>query len=272
MNCKNCHTELHEQDEYCRNCGAKIIRKRLSFKNLFEHLSETFFNYDNKLLRTITQLFKEPEDVIVGYINGVRKKYVNPISMFGLALTITGIYTFIVFKYFPEFFDFSGLMQTGQEEMQRKNLAIMQEYQGIIMMLYVPIYALMAKVVFIGKKQFNYTELLVIFMYIQAQISIVSSIVVLLMGAMGLVSSWVGLLMIPIMILYSAYCLKRIYKLNFAEIVLRTLIFGIVLFIVFVILTIGMMIVMYLNGDLQEMMEAQKAAIEAKRALKDSIN
>ena len=83
MNCKNCHTELSEHDDYCRNCGARIIRNRLTFRNLFEHLSETFFNYDNKLLRTLIDLIKKPEDVIVGYINGVRKKYVNPISMFG---------------------------------------------------------------------------------------------------------------------------------------------------------------------------------------------
>ena len=52
MNCKNCHTELHDHDDYCPNCGARVIRNRLTFKNLFEHISETFFNYDNKLLRT----------------------------------------------------------------------------------------------------------------------------------------------------------------------------------------------------------------------------
>ena len=97
MNCKNCHTDLQENDDYCKNCGGKVIRKRLSFKNLFEHLSETFFNYDNKLLRTFVQLIKNPEDVIVGYINGVRKKYINPISFFGLSLTLSG-FLFLLLK------------------------------------------------------------------------------------------------------------------------------------------------------------------------------
>lgn len=54
MSCKNCLTELSEQGEYCKNCDVKVIKKRLSFRNLFVHLSETFFNYDNKLLRTFT--------------------------------------------------------------------------------------------------------------------------------------------------------------------------------------------------------------------------
>ncbi|WP_299362832.1 DUF3667 domain-containing protein [Winogradskyella sp.] len=263
MNCKNCHTELHEHDDYCRNCGAKVIRKRLTLKNLFEHLSETFFNYDNKLLRTVIQLFKEPEDVIVSYINGVRKKYVNPISLFGLALTLSGLYILILNKYFPEVFDFSSLTVKGQEEFQKKNMIFVQEYQSIIMMLYVPLYALMAKVVFFGKKQFNYTELLVVFMYIQAQISIVSSIAIILLGVLGLANSIVGMLTIPLMILYAAYCLKRIYKLSLLDIIVRTILFGAVLFVVFIILTILLMVVMYFNGDLEQMIEAQRAAKEA---------
>ncbi|WP_282044418.1 DUF3667 domain-containing protein [Winogradskyella flava] len=272
MNCKNCQTELQEPDDYCKSCGGKVIRKRLTFRNLFEHLSETFFNYDNKLLRTIIHLFKQPEDVIVGYIDGVRKKYVNPVSLFGLALTLSGIYILVVNKYFPEMFDFSTLTVEGQEEFQQKNMQFVQEYQSIIVMLYVPIYALMAKLVFFDKKKFNYTELLVVFIYIQAQISIVSSVIVIALGVLGLSSGIVGMAMIPLMILYSAYCLKRIYNLNFLDITVRTLLFGVVLAITFVIITILMLVIMYFNGDLKEMVEAQKAAKEAKEIIKDSIN
>ncbi len=266
MNCKNCHTELDEHDDYCRNCGARVIRRRLTIRNLFEHLSETFFNYDNKLLRTIIYLFKQPEDVIVGYINGVRKKYVNPISLFGLALTLSGLYIIIINKFFPEMLDFSSLAVEGQEEFQKRNMAFLQEYQSIFMMLYVPLYALMAKVVFIGKKQYNYTELLVVFIYIQAQISIVSSLVMIVLGVFGFSNSIVGMLSIVLMILYAAYCLKRIYKLSLGGIILRTLLFGGVLFVFFIILTIILLVVMYLNGDLQQMIEAQRAAQEAARS------
>ncbi len=63
MTCKNCHTELEEYDDYFKNCGGKVIRNRLTFKNLFEHISETFFNYDNTLLKTFITLFRKPEAV-----------------------------------------------------------------------------------------------------------------------------------------------------------------------------------------------------------------
>ena len=263
MQCKNCHTELQKQDDFCSSCGGRVIRNRLTFRNLFVHLSETFFNYDNKLLRTVIDLFKRPEDVIVGYIEGVRKKYVNPISLFGLALTVTGLYMIIINKFFPEMIDFSNLAIEGQEEMQRKNMQFIQEYQSIIVMLYVPIYALMARLVFFDKKRFNYTELLVVFMYIQAQISIVSALLTIAIGLIGYSSSMVGVFMLILMIIYTAYALKRIYKFNFFEIIVRTLLFGVVLAITFVILIVVVFIFMYLNGDVQEMIEAQRATKES---------
>ena len=105
MHCKNCNSELSELSTYCDQCGGRVIKNRLTLKSLFLHLSETFFNYDNKLLRTFLNLFKAPEDVIGGYISGVRKKYVDVISYFALALTITGFEWFILNKFYPEAID-----------------------------------------------------------------------------------------------------------------------------------------------------------------------
>lgn len=260
MNCKNCHTALTPESDYCNSCGGKIIRQRLTIRNLFEHLSETFFNYDNKLLRTTIDLFKKPEVVIGGYIDGVRKKYVNPVSLFGLALTISGIYILILNKFFPEAMDFSAFTLEGQEEMQKRNMSFVQEYQSVFMMLYVPLYALMARLAFIGIKKYNYTELLVVFIYIQAQISIVASISIILVAFLGVKHGIISMVLIPLMILYSAYCLKRLYNLSLSSIILRTLFFLVILFVVFFLLGIIMAIIMYLNGDFQLMVEAQRAA------------
>ena len=110
MICKNCHTNLVEGADYCYNCGAKVIRKRLNFRNLFEHISETFLNYDNKLFRTLVKLLTDPVDVIDSYVQGVRKKYVNPLSFFGLALTLSGLFIFILRKYYLDQIDFSVLL------------------------------------------------------------------------------------------------------------------------------------------------------------------
>jgi uncharacterized membrane protein YvbJ len=84
MSCKNCGLALIEETNFCTACGAKVIRNRLTIKNLLEHAVEEFLSIDNKFLITITHLFTRPEVVIDGYINGLRKKYMNPISFLQL--------------------------------------------------------------------------------------------------------------------------------------------------------------------------------------------
>jgi len=268
MSCKNCNTVLSAESEFCNLCGGKVIRNRLTFKNLFAHFSETFLNYDNKLLRTFIVLFKKPEAVIESYIDGVRKRYVNPISYFGLAVTLTGLYTLIVTRYFPETFDFSILTAPGQEEFQRKNMSFVQEYQSLIMMFYIPIYALIARVSFLGLNKYNYTELLVIFMFTQAQISISIAIITVLTSIMGISIGVVSLVSIPLMILYNAFCLKRLYNLNVIQIIARTLLFIVILGVIFVIASIITAVVMYLNGDFDEMIKTKRAAAEVALHLK----
>lgn len=265
MNCKNCHTELNTGSTFCNICGGKVIKNRLTFRNLFEHITETFFNYDNKLLRTFIDLFKKPELVIGGYIDGIRKRYVNPISYFGLAITLSGLYLIIINKFFPETIDYSIFALEGQEEIQEKNMSFIQEYMSLFMMLYVPIYALIAAITFVGLKKFNYTELIVVFMYWQSQLSIISAVLIIITAFFGISGGIVSMIFLPLMFLYAAFILKRLYKLSFGELILRTLLFFVVLGVIMVIITIIVTIIMFITGDMQQMMEAQKAAMEAAK-------
>ena len=161
MDCKNCKNTLSPEADYCSNCGGKVIRNRLTLKNLFHHVNETFFNFDNKLLRTFIGLFKNPEDVIVGYIDGTRKKYVDVIAYFALAISLSGLQLFVLSKLD---IDMSGAWDTNTEvgkQQQAFTEAIYKytsEYQSLVMMLYIPFYALHAKLVFRKYKRFNYTE------------------------------------------------------------------------------------------------------------------
>ncbi|MFT7051970.1 MAG: hypothetical protein ACJAZK_002592 [Psychroserpens sp.] len=262
MECKNCKNQLPKNSDFCNECGGKVIRNRLTFRNIFEHISETFFNYDNKLLRTLVDLFKKPETVIGGYIDGVRKRYVNPISYFGLAITMSGLYLIIVSKFYPESMDFSILTAPGQEEFQQKNMSFVQEYQSLFMMFYIPIYALIARITFLGLKKFNYTELLVIFMFTQAQISILSAFSTIILAMCGITHGVISLVMLPLMIIYNAFVLKRLYELNIGSMIARLLLFFVILGVCLFIGGIIAAIIMFINGDFQEIMEAQKAAKE----------
>lgn len=267
MNCKNCKKDLIDDSDYCNKCGARIIRNRLTFGNLFSHFSEEFLNYDNKLLQTYIALFTKPEAVVRSYITGTRKKYVNVISYFAIAITLSGLQLFLLQKFLPEALDFSSLSQPGTEIFNSLVFDFIQEYQPIAMMLNVPVYALISRLVFIKEKKFryNYTEHLVIFMYILAQISIISVFLTLIGASFGLSIGLMSMILGPIQLIYSGYSLKRIFNLDWPNFILRTLIFIGVLIVLTVIFLVVFGIVAYNTGFLNEMIDAQKQAIEAAK-------
>ncbi|WP_281542620.1 DUF3667 domain-containing protein [Maribacter aestuarii] len=102
MECKNCSNQLRTDYSFCPDCGAKVIRNRLTVKNLWYDATERFFNVDNTFLITFKHLFTKPDEVIAGYINGVRKKYLNPISYFTIAITMGGLFVYLMSEFFPD--------------------------------------------------------------------------------------------------------------------------------------------------------------------------
>jgi len=267
MNCKNCNTSLSTESDYCNVCGGKIIRNRLTLKNLFEHITETFFNYDNKLLRTFLNLFKKPDDVIGGYINGTRKKYVNVISYFALAITLAGLQIYVIQKFQTDLslYDTSTEIGQKQQEMFDKIFKLSTDYQSLVMMLYIPFYAIIARIVFFKINKLNYTELIVVFLYAQAQISICIAILTIIIVPLNIVPfAALGFFVLPFQLIYFTYCLKRVYGLNNTQILIRTLIFiGIIGLIMLLIMVAGAIFAIK-SGMFDEMIEAQKAAKQVK--------
>ncbi|WP_460218361.1 DUF3667 domain-containing protein [Psychroserpens sp. MEBiC05023] len=264
MNCKNCQTELQINSDFCYSCGGKVIRNRLTFKNLFEHISETFFNYDNKLLRTIIDLFKKPEEVIGGYINGIRKRYVNPISFFGLTLTIVSLEWFILQKFFPHLMNMASISPNGDETFASGLFEVIQKYGSILMMLYVPLYAIISRVVFFDKKTFNYTEHVVAYIYILSVISLLGAVLNILCVLFGYdlgVISYVNLL---VQVLYISYCFKRLYQISTGEIIGRTFISFFVYMILYVIVVALIFIIIYFVDGKETIIEIIKSFMPKK--------
>ncbi|GAB4164497.1 MAG: hypothetical protein Tsb0033_25850 [Winogradskyella sp.] len=250
MNCKNCYTELDEQDDYCSRCGGKVIRKRLSFKNLFEHLSETFFNYDNKLLRTFVQLFREPEDVIAGYINGVRKRYINPISFFGLSLTISGLSLFIIKKFYIQHLDFAEKFGGINKEIFDQTSSGIFEYNSLFYSFLIPFFAFISWIVFLNKK-YNFTEHIIIYLYSMSMLSVLlafaTQIVLMLIPDSYFTFS---LLTWPLMFIYHCYILTRIFKLSFGDLLLRSIIFFALFFVAYILTSIIAFVIMLMTGTI----------------------
>lgn len=254
MNCKNCDTALTADSSYCNICGAKIIRKRLTLKNLFEHISETFFNYDNKLLRTFVDLFKKPEVVIGSYVDGVRMRYVNPISFFGISLTLSGLSIFLIKKFYLEYFDFSKIFEAeihnnpASKQIMENSMNMSFEYGSLLLSAAIPLMAVISLIVFYNK-HYNFTEHIILYLYSMSAITILSVIVgqiILIAIPDQYITFAFGLYIF--MFLYYLFALKRIFKLTIKQLILKTLLFFVVFMFTYIGFSILMAIVMFATG------------------------
>lgn len=256
MNCKNCNTNLAVEQNYCFECGAKVIRNRLTLANIFSEVKEHLFQYDNKLLQTFILLFKKPEAVINSYINGTRKKYINVIQYFAISLTLIGIQVFLLNTFFEDvlFNDFSFLSNfdsetTSSSEFIKDQVNIQQNvsnYQNLIYIITVPVSALAtwAAHYLTNYRQFNFTEHIVINLYYSSQVIIVTALLNIIFLCVGanyyLVSSLISFLSV----IYYIYIFKRVIGASFWQ----TLANMLVMFFIYAIISLILLSPIIING------------------------
>ncbi|WP_299278827.1 DUF3667 domain-containing protein [uncultured Psychroserpens sp.] len=258
MNCKNCKTSLNSEQHYCFECGAKVIKNRLTVKNLSADFSEQFLSYDNKFFSTFIDLFKKPEAVIDGYINGTRKKYINVVQYLAISITLLGIQYFIINAINPGYFipepsEFDKLMTKYYPkealEIFTSFSRSMNEYLGLIYIIGLPASALISWVVFLNERVHNFTEHIVINMYVTDQYIISSAILYLIAFALGIDVTVLIIVVTSLYVLYFAFVFYRLYKLSVLALIIR-FVFSMVLFLaVTMILSIltGLLLFLYLK-------------------------
>lgn len=251
MECKNCNLSLHENDNYCNDCGAKVIRNRLTFKNLWEEFIEKFLNVDNTFLKTFTHLLTKPEVVIVGFIDGVRRKYMNPVNYIAIALTLTGILIFFMKKTFPEGIDFNQFgAQVYTAETSKKLTDFIFAFYSLISLLFIPVFAVSAFLSF-NKKKFVFTEHIISFIYIQAQYSLFTfpiTLLVLFLAPERYMQF--SLFFILVMLLYALYVMKRMSGLKRGDFLLNSIIFIMLFSVGYFAISIFQFILLFLTGTL----------------------
>lgn len=221
MECKNCHEPLAPAYLFCPNCGAKVIRNRLSFAYLSGEIVQRFFNVDNTFLRTFTQLFSKPANVIDGYVQGVRKRYLNPIGYLGIALTLSGIFLFLLRKVFFDEITFESFGGGMNAEAAKKIMAITLDFSTFIFLLFIPLVTLIGWLIF-NSKSYNITEYTVTAIYSLAHYNIFTfpiSIVVCVVAPQHYTT--LSFIFILIMAVYIVYVLNKLHGLH----ILRSLLF-----------------------------------------------
>ena len=91
--CLNCEKTISPNDHFCPNCGQVNNTSRISLNFYFSEYLSGFFSFDNRFFKTIIPLIFKPGKVTREFIEGKRKKYVNP---FQLYLNITIVFFLIL--------------------------------------------------------------------------------------------------------------------------------------------------------------------------------
>lgn len=226
MECKTCKNNLRSDFSYCPQCGGKVIRNRLTLKNIWDDLKFQVLDIDNTLFKTFRHLFTKPEVVIESFISGARKKYMNPVSYIAVAITLTGILLFFIKRAFPEGIDFD-IMNTGvyDAEANKRMTNFLLNFYNILFILQIPILALTGLITF-SEKKYLFSEHLVSFMYSQAQYSILSipiSIAVVILAPQYYMN--LSLFMVAFMLGYNLYVLKKLHRVKKGDFWLKAFVF-----------------------------------------------
>lgn len=250
MTCKNCDARLRTDYLYCPACGAKVIRNRITIKNLWTDFLERYFNLDNTFIRTVVHLTTKPEVVIEGYLQGIRRKYLNPISYMGIAITLSGLIVFLMVKS-GDAMNFDMLNNNVSTRYQEKLMDFILDYQALIFLLFVPMMTIAGWLCF-DQKRYNFAERTIIFMYALAHYSLViflpSIIVLFFIPEQYFIFSFIGILF---MVVYTTYVIIRISKSRGVALIARLLLFYFILLILYFAFSIALPLFLLLIGELK---------------------
>lgn len=225
--CKNCNTQLEAHNLFCPACGAKIIKSRLTFSSVLAEFSSILFSWDNTFFKTFWHLFSKPNEVIAGYITGVRRRYMQPFAYMIVSLTIYGIYMYFAKDEMLQFLD--SAQKTGEVNefsTQYYNFIenILFNNFNILSFITIPITALFTLLIF-RKKPFNFLEHNIIFTYTNAQYNLIAVILGLLGLLLSISFTTVSLANTVFLFLYYAFIFKKIFNISWLRALWKILLF-----------------------------------------------
>uniref|UniRef100_UPI00404B0762 DUF3667 domain-containing protein n=1 Tax=Flavobacterium sp. TaxID=239 RepID=UPI00404B0762 len=255
MECINCQNNNEEKNLFCSQCGSPLKIKRLTVPAVFREFSERYFSFDNKFLNTFVTLFKSPEKVVNGYINGLRVRYVNPITFLVIAVTLSSIQVYLLKNGYIDF-NIADIPQDPNSPFDSTKFNEWSlDHQNILMFLSIPFLALISKVVFLDRKEFNFAEHNLIYFYTYSASSIFLLVfvmpVILFFQLNFLIYSSVSYFFY---LAYHIYALKSVFNLTKKQIFFKTLLFiptlGVVFFAFIIIFVIFAFAYLAATGNL----------------------
>lgn len=82
IECLNCGQPISDNDNFCSNCGQVNDELPLSIKQFISEFFSGFFSFDTRFFKTFIPLLFKPGKVSREYIEGKRRRYVNPFQLY----------------------------------------------------------------------------------------------------------------------------------------------------------------------------------------------
>jgi len=247
MNCKNCQNSIETADKFCSNCGAQVVTKKLTIKNILYDFSERYLSFDNKFLTTFKTLFTHPEWVINGYLNGLRVRFVNPITYLIIAVTLSGFNIFLMKRGYLGNIDYNVFSGDQKAPIDMKEfMNAVYDYNSVLIFFSIPYLALLSKLVFYNYKQFNYAEHNLIYFYTYSQSSIFVLLFIPFLIVFKIDFYSYSLFTFVFMLVYHAFALKRVFNLTGKQLVAKTFLFIPIGFIFYIVLSLILIIIYFI--------------------------
>ena len=173
-NCLNCGRPLHELD-FCGQCGQRNVRPQLSLPQILGDAWSVVTDLDNRWIRTFRKLFTMPGQMVTEYIEGKRTRYAGPVQYF---LVMCGI----SFAFNPRGINRSLLPEpetletSAFESLIVNTISMIEEYVVLYVLLLSPLSAILTWFIYVNRGR-NFTEVLVLILYLLAQLAFVGVIV-----------------------------------------------------------------------------------------------
>lgn len=164
MICKNCSNTF--EGKFCNNCGQSADVRRFNFPYF---VKETFFSsldIEKGLFHTIRQLFLRPGPAIRAYLEGKRVSLYVPVKYLLLIGTLA---TYVSIRFDLFLSEKPGpVLHILPVDHLAMFLSFAEQYTTVINIIAIPVFALFSWLFFISSK-YNYTENLILNVYITAQ-------------------------------------------------------------------------------------------------------
>lgn len=82
IECLNCKQPISDNDNFCSNCGQVNDELPLSIKQFVSEFFSGFFSFDTRFFKTFIPILFKPGSVSKDYIDGKRRRYVNPFQLY----------------------------------------------------------------------------------------------------------------------------------------------------------------------------------------------